>query len=84
MKFLLVAALLFTAEVPTSVSASGSQANLASNCDSTETFVFVPPGVNKQKYLSEYVKTHTGPPDDELKRCNLTRTQWREQVLKSN
>jgi hypothetical protein len=47
MKFLLVAALLFTAEVPTSVSASGSQANLASNCDSTETFVFVPPGVNK-------------------------------------
>ncbi|MEM5332227.1 hypothetical protein VSR34_37945, partial [Paraburkholderia sp. JHI2823] len=82
--FRLMLAVVIAGAVPALSSAAGSQANLASDCDGTETFVFVPPGVDRQKYLSEYVKTHKGPSDDELRRCNLSRDQWRAQVLKSH
>jgi|UPI0004844020 hypothetical protein len=64
--------------------ATDGKGNLASGCAGTETFVFVPTGTDRQKYLADYVKTHKGPTDAELKQCNLTRDQWRAQVLKSN
>ncbi|MEM5312351.1 hypothetical protein [Paraburkholderia sp. JHI869] len=82
--FRLMLALVIASTLSAVSNAAGSQGNLASDCDGTETFVFVPPGVNKQKYLSEYVKTHKGSSDDELRRCKLSRDQWRAQVLKSN
>jgi hypothetical protein len=81
--FFFVSALIATL-LPAISSAGGTQAILGSSCDGTETFVFVPPGADRQKYLADYVQTHKGPSDADLKRCNLTRDQWRAQVVKSN
>jgi hypothetical protein len=58
--------------------------NLSSSCDGTATFVYVPPGVDRQKFLADYVRTHKGPSDAELKACDLTRDKWRTEVLKTN
>lgn len=76
--------LLSVTGVSSTASASQQAGSLDSACDGTETFVFVPPGVDRHRYLSEYVKTHAGPSDAELKRCKLSREQWRAAVLKSN
>jgi len=65
----------------TSLEASASDNGLK-GCDGSAIFVFVPPGEDRHKYLADYVRTHKGPSDAELKECNLTREQWRTEVQK--
>ena len=64
-----------------SLEASASDEGLK-GCDGSATFVFVPPGEDRHKYLADYVRTHKGPSDAELKECNLTREQWRTEIQK--
>lgn len=78
---LLTLATLMSAGAGAATAGTPTNANLASGCDGTETFVYVPYGADRLKYLADYVKTHTGPSDAELARCHLTRDQWRAQVL---
>ncbi|WP_320534403.1 hypothetical protein [Robbsia andropogonis] len=57
---------------------------IESKCDGTETFVFIPAGVDKYRFLAQYEQEHKGPSDAELERCGLTRDQWRASVLKEH
>jgi hypothetical protein len=39
------------------LAADDGKGNLSSSCDGTATFVYVPPGVDRQKFLADYPPT---------------------------